>query len=128
MVFGIAADLLRQGVVVERLSLVATAGGLLLAILGGRVEAGMLAAGLGIAQGWLALRVGFDARLFARLAGQPDLAAFDAAMTDLGLMPPAKAGRPVVQRFRGARRLLHLQAGVLLAQALVLAIATGALS
>lgn len=67
----------------------------------------------GLAQAYLALRVRFDAALFARLADGgaiPDLAALDRALTALGLLPAAKADRPLAPRIDGARRLFRRQA------------------
>jgi hypothetical protein len=74
---------------------------------------------VGATEAILALRVGFDAALFRRLADAPDLAAFDAAMMGLGLLPAAKAGRPIEARAAGARRLLVAQ-GLCLAAAFTL--------
>lgn len=68
---------------------------------------------LGLAQAYAAIRVGFDAALFAALArgdALPDTGAMDGGLLALGLMPAAKAGRPAEARAAGARRLLHLQA------------------
>lgn len=76
----------------------------------------------GLAETWLAMRVGLDAALFGRLAAQagasgPDLTAFDRAMAAARLMPPGKAGRPLAARIGGARRLLVLQGVALALQA-----------
>lgn len=76
---------------------------------------------LGIAQVYVALRVAFDASLFAALAkgdAVPGLAEMDAALLALKLLPPEKAGRPALPRIAGARRLLRLQALVLALQVL----------
>jgi len=97
-------------------ALTVAAAGLLLAGIGGRApEAGIVV--LGIAAKYLALRVAFDARLFA-LAAERALATepFDAAMTRLGLLAPPKTGRAWADRCRGARRLLRLQAAAVAAQ------------
>jgi hypothetical protein len=64
---------------------------------------------MAIVQGLFALRTAFDAALFRRLSAEPDLAALDAAMLGLHLMPPKKAGRPLADRIAGARRLLAFQ-------------------
>jgi hypothetical protein len=72
---------------------------------------------VGIAGKYLATRVAFDARLF-EIAAERALATepFDAAMTCLGLLAPAKTGRPWIDRCRGARRLLRLQAAAVTLQ------------
>ncbi|WP_439817662.1 hypothetical protein [Zavarzinia sp. CC-PAN008] len=121
LAFGIAADLLAQGAVIERLSLLLSLAGVVYAVLGAW-PIGLAVLALGLAQGWIALRVGFDARLFARLAQAPDLDAFDAAMTSQGLMPAAKAGRPAALRIAGARRLMAMQVALLGTQVVVLAV------
>jgi hypothetical protein len=64
----------------------------------------------GLAETYLALRVAFDAALFRLLAENAiDVTALDAAMTTLGLLPAATAGRPLGPRVTGARRLLVAQ-------------------
>jgi hypothetical protein len=79
----------------------------------------------GIAEIYLAVRVGFDAALFRQLAadpGGPDLAALDGALVRLELLPPIKAGRPLPARLAAAQRLLRRQAVLVIVQAcLVLA-------
>jgi hypothetical protein len=74
----------------------------------------------GLAEIYLAVRVGFDAALFRQLAadpGGPDLAALDGALMQLELLPPIKAGRPPPARVAGAQRLLRRQAMLMIAQA-----------
>ena len=75
---------------------------------------------LGLAQKYWALRVAFDADLFALLACDttrtPDL---DLALQTLGLQAPKRAGRPWAERRRGALKLLRKQAWLLGAQALL---------
>jgi hypothetical protein len=74
----------------------------------------------GIAEIYLAVRVGFDAALFRQLAvdpGGPDLATLDGALVQLGLLPPIKAGRPAPARVAGAQRLLRRQAMLVIVQA-----------
>jgi hypothetical protein len=122
----ITADLLDQGRAIDRATTSLVAAGVVatwIAVATGESTATLLplAAMLpaGAAQAVLALRVGFDAALFRRLADAPDLAAFDAAMTGLGLLPAAKAGRPLAARAAGARRLLVAQ-GLCLAAVLAL--------
>lgn len=64
---------------------------------------------VGLVQKYLALRVAFDAALFARLEtlGLDEL---DAALLGLGLLPPQRSGRPLAERSHGALRLLKRQA------------------
>ena len=75
---------------------------------------------LGLLQKYWALRVAFDADLFALLARDvtrtPDL---DQALQTLGLQLPKRAGRPWSERRRGALKLLRKQAWLLGAQALL---------
>ena len=75
----------------------------------------------GVAELYLALRVGFDAALFRRLAdatvaGTLELAKLDAALTAHGIVAGGKAGRPLEARVAGACRLLYQQAGSLVLQ------------
>ena len=78
--------------------------------------------GCGIAELCLAMRIAFDAALFAQwTAGSlPDLENFDAAMLRLTLMPPGKAGRALETRCAGALRLLRWQVLALGGQILVI--------
>lgn len=129
------ADLLGQGRSIDRLSRPITAAALIgLVWLAGPgrpfwtalAPVLVLVTVAGLAEAYLALRVGFDAALFHRLAGEAkdgflNMPAFDAAMTRLGLLPGAKAGRPVAERCAGARRLLVAQ-GVALATQVALAV------
>ena len=75
---------------------------------------------LGVLQKYWALRVAFDADLFAMLARDvtrtPDL---DQALQTLGLQSSKRAGRPWTERRRGALKLLRKQAWLLGAQALL---------
>ncbi|MFO1147425.1 MAG: hypothetical protein U1E62_03530 [Alsobacter sp.] len=127
----VAAALLAQGRHVDALSRILTAGGLL----GTPVLATILSpaalvpvllfVALGLTQAWLALRVGFDAALFEAVSrpGWESCSALDAALMEQGLLPPAKAGRPLAPRIAGARRLLIWQAVLLVLQvALALAV------
>jgi hypothetical protein len=82
---------------------------------------------LGVAQKYWALRVAFDAELFAAMAKaggelERNTQAMDRALVDLGLLPAARADRPWAERCRGALRLLRIQA-VLCALQLLLALA-----
>ncbi|WP_242169603.1 MULTISPECIES: hypothetical protein [unclassified Pseudomonas] len=75
---------------------------------------------LGMLQKYWALRVAFDADLFALLARDtdrtPDL---DQALQSLGLQSAKRAGRPWTERRRGALKLLRKQAWLLGAQVLL---------
>lgn len=116
------ADLLEGGRVIHLLSVALSAGAMAALLLapGWRAAIGSVAVLLaGLAETWMALRVGFDARCFRRIAAtadDPGLDGFDTALRRLGLMPPDKAGRPLAPRLAGARRLLSRQGMALLAQ------------
>ncbi|WLH84837.1 MULTISPECIES: hypothetical protein [unclassified Pseudomonas] len=75
---------------------------------------------LGLLQKYWALRVAFDADLFALLARDTERTAdLDQALQSLGLQSPKRAGRPWTERRRGALKLLRKQAWLLGAQALL---------
>jgi hypothetical protein len=77
---------------------------------------------------YLAIRAGFDMALFRRLAisdEQFDCARLDLALLRLGLIPPAKTGRPMAERVAGACRLLFWQGLALGAQVLLTLIGAG---
>lgn len=60
---------------------------------------------------YLAIRVGFDARLLRALGdGGMDLGTLDASLGCLGFLPPAKAARALPPRLTGALRLFRMQA------------------
>lgn len=113
----VIAALLRQGRLLDRLSgallltgVVFGLGQLLLKRADPLLAAVCLALVLaGLVQKYLALRVAFDAELFARLESL-SLAELDAALLGLGLLAPGRAGRPLTERSRGALRLLRRQA------------------
>jgi hypothetical protein len=74
---------------------------------------------IGVAELYLAIRVGFDAALFRRMADAPeapDFAKLDGALTMLGLLAAGKAGRPLGQRTSGTCRLFRYQTGLAAAQ------------
>jgi hypothetical protein len=131
-----AAGLLDQGEVIDRLSRPLTIAALIGLVAGLGVEFGaLLTAGLllvalaGLMETYLALRTGFDAALFHRLAGDEergalDLGKLDAALLELGLLSKAKAGREVEPRVSGARRLLTLQGVALALQVAVVVFGT----
>jgi hypothetical protein len=134
-----AAALLDQGRALDRLSRATTVAAVVLLLLVAVVPGSPTAWAfvvpalvmlLGVSEIYCAMRVGFDAALFRRLAaevgeGAPDLAGLDAALVALGLLPRAKAGRPVPERIAGARRLLSRQAAMLGAQVLVVLAGAG---
>lgn len=71
----------------------------------------------GLFEKYLALRVAFDAALLRECAiGRILPEPFDQAMHALKLLPAAKLGRSWLERCAGARRLLGLQAMLLVAQ------------
>ena len=125
-----AAALLDQGGRVDRLSRPLTAAALIGILVSpaivrdapwGLVGFAILVALAGLAETYVAIRVGFDAALFHRLAGAPEAADFtgtDAALTRLGLLPATKLGRPVEARVAGAQRLFGWQILALMAQVL----------
>jgi hypothetical protein len=130
----VTAALLDQGRTVDRLSCGLTAAAIaVLVILPALtphfqwLSIGFAAAAVaaGLAQTWLAIRVGFDAVLFQRLAGTGDFAAIDGALTGLGLTPAGKSGRPAAARVAGARRLFRLQILALAVQILCLLAGAG---
>jgi hypothetical protein len=131
-----AGALLRQGQIIDHLSRLLTVtslgllvGGSILVILSPGLAATLVLAILaGIAQIYFAIRVGFDAALFDQLR-QPaavDLAALDAALVQLGLLPAGKSGRPLEQRIVGAQRLFYRQGMALLTQVAILLCAAAA--
>lgn len=132
----VAADLMAHGRRIHGLSAAMTVGSIValfgLALLLPRWPAMALvtlAAVLGIAETWFALRVGFDERAFRRMArdstaGGLGVRSFDAAMSGLKLMPAGKAGRPMAARVRGGISLLGRQ-GTLLVLQMALLIASG---
>lgn len=77
-----------------------------------------------LAERYLALRLALDARLFARLADGtlPDLGALDAGLMRALNVDAAKAGRPLVARIAGARRLHRWHMAVALLCALAAAL------
>ncbi len=122
-----AADRLDQGTLVNRLSIAATAialGMLLLPMLPVS-EASQPTAAIvvvaGLAELFLAMRVGLDAALFRRLATDAaserlDVGAFDAALLALKIVPQNQAGQPIAKRFGGSRRFLIAQQAALCVQ------------
>ena len=119
----LAANLLDQGRSIHLLSVALCTGAAVALLLmpGGRT--GLAAAAVllaGLAETWMAVRVGFDASSFRGIARGDDglsLESFDRTMIRLGVLPPGKAGRPMARRVAGARRLLVVQGVFLLVQA-----------
>lgn len=134
----VAAALLDQGRSVDRLScglsaatiaVIAILPALSPSVLWTQIGFCVAAVVAGLAQTYFAIRVGFDAALFHRLADTGDFAAADAALVRLGLLPAAMSGRPAEARVAGARRLFLLQVLALAVQVLcVLAGGVGALT
>jgi hypothetical protein len=130
-----AADLLDQGATINRLSRPLTIAALIGLIVGLGVELGaLLVAGLllvtlaGLAETYLAIRTGFDAKLFRRLAEGNDpadtLGRLDAALIELGVLTESNPERSIAQRASSARRLLVLQGSALVLQVAVVLLAT----
>ena len=123
-----ASALLRQGRIIDRLSRLLTVAALGLLVGGGALAilspalatALTLAVLAGIVQTYFAIRVGFDAALFDRLRQTMDLAALDAALVQLGLLPATKTGRRLDQRITGAQRLFLRQGVALAIQVVIL--------
>ena len=127
------ARLLEQGQRLDQLStglsVVALASALLLAIQYKLLLVALLLVLVllaGALEKYWALRVAFDAALFARLAEAEDLDAATAQLDDgllgLGLMPAGNVGRDWTLRCKGALGLLRKQ-GLALAVQLLLAVA-----
>ncbi|MEO6675821.1 MAG: hypothetical protein ABIO21_00475 [Pseudomonas sp.] len=127
----VVASLLRRGRSLDQLSTGLTLLGLLFGLLqlllitpvalGLSLSAWLIV--LGLLQKYWAFRVAFDADLFALVARDADALpdrtqALDHALQSLGLQPANRAGRPWVERQRGALKLLRNQAVLLLAQVL----------
>jgi hypothetical protein len=131
----VAAALLDQGRRVDGLSRLVTATALLALMLlpalpqhSSRLLPVILAivALLGLAETYLALRVGFDAALFARLASPIDgfdLDRLDGALPRLWPALRSQTGRPMAERIAGARRLLGRQGLLLMAQMALILVA-----
>jgi hypothetical protein len=78
-----------------------------------------MAALAGLVELWFAGRVATDAALFRHIsvmAEGPDWTSLDEALTRLGLLSVAKAGRPPTQRVAGAFQLLRFQTAALIVQ------------
>lgn len=130
-----AAALLDQGRSVDRLS-----GFLTVAALGGAIAGALLttprpvllvtlclSAVAGLAETYLAIRVGFDAALLRGLvveaqSGTPNLRALDDALARLGLVANHKGERQLEDRLRGAQRLFYRQLAATAVQAALIAL------
>jgi hypothetical protein len=119
-VLAMTAALLDQGRSVDHLSALVTVAGLGALVATGLLDADdpVLTAALilsvlaGMAARYYGIRVGFDAALFHRLAestggANADLAALDGALSDMGFLAAAKAGKPFAARIAGARGLFY---------------------
>ena len=123
-----AAALLDQGRTVDRLSRPLTAAALIVmlvypAAIGSPpitlIASVIVIALAGLVESYFAIRVSFDAALFRQLASAPeppDFGEMDESLSDLGLLPLAKRGRPLSARIAGARQLMRLQILALLVQ------------
>lgn len=133
---GIMADLLDRGRSIDALASGLTVAATLIALLipaiagagAGHWDASMwlllATIVLGLAGKYIAVRVAFDAALLHRCASeQVSGEAFDSAMRSLDLLAATKTGRSWIDRCLGARKLLKLQAMLLVAQSFALAIA-----
>ncbi|HEX8614708.1 MAG TPA: hypothetical protein VF800_25790 [Telluria sp.] len=118
---GVMAAFLRVGVHIDHASSLLLALGVVCGLLGPLRLVSAIALLLGLAEKYFAWRAALDADLFAVLAHAPDQdAAFDAALgACLGRVEPLPQ-RTLAQRWRGARRFLLWQIGLVLAQALLL--------
>lgn len=125
-----SAALLKQGRIVDGLSRQLTVAALVALLAAGAfgVASPILASSLGLAvlaglaETYYGIRVGFDAVLFERQSEQAttDLAALDAALVRLRLLPASRTGRPLEQRIAGAQRLFYKQGAALLVQVILL--------
>lgn len=127
----VIASLLRQGRTLDRLStgltLLGVLFGLLQWLLVTSVSLGLILSAwlivLGLLQKYWAIRVAFDADLFALIARDAEALtgntqALDQALQSLDLQPAKRAGRPWTERQHGALRLLRIQAVLVGAQVL----------
>ena len=131
-----AAAFLDQGRTIDRLSRLLTAAALIAILIGPAlatqppwmlIGSAVLVTLAGFAETYVAIRVGFDAALFRQVANASETPAFagtDTALTQLGLLPATKKGRPAGARVAGARRLFGFQILFLVAQ--VLSVLAGA--
>jgi hypothetical protein len=79
--------------------------------------ASIAALALGLAGRYFGFRVGLDRRLFGEIAeGRLELADLDAALRSMSGGAKGNAPRSIADRCRGARRLLAMQACVVVAQ------------
>lgn len=131
------ARLLEQGQRLDQLSTaisaVALAGALLAAVHYHLLLVAVLLALIllvGAVEKYWAIRVAFDAALFADVAGADDRVAataqLDEGLTGLGLMPAANAGRDWTLRCQGALGLLRKQGLAFAAQLLLALVAVAA--
>jgi hypothetical protein len=121
------ADLLDQGQIVHRLSvaLTAIAAAVLLVPLfpapTAFIPVAIVVVVAGIAEIFIAVRIGLDAALFRRMAadaaaGQLDAAAYDNAVQALRLIPLPWSAKPIPKRVVGAKRFILFQIAALMVQ------------
>ncbi|HRE21668.1 MAG TPA: hypothetical protein PKW21_11640 [Rhabdaerophilum sp.] len=124
----VLAALLEQGQTIHMASLALALGTVVLASQG--VNGGpetvvcVIVAPALLAEIYLAIRVGFDARLFRALGeSRLTLEALDAGLAASGLLAPEKATRTLQPRFTGALHLFRMQVvcAILLAACLIAA-------
>jgi len=122
-----AAMLLEQAAIVNQLSRLFTAGaaGALLVLPAAGItiprltlSCAAVALAAGVAEAYLAVRVGFDAAVFRQYAEHDDcdFTRIDVALQTLRLRPNGDFGRSVASRFAGSKRLLSLQVLMCLVQ------------
>ncbi|MFL6234321.1 MAG: hypothetical protein ACJ76N_14405 [Thermoanaerobaculia bacterium] len=114
------AAVLETGVMIGRASLLLALFALVLVFPIPRGERVLIfaSAAFGLLQGWLALRVAVDARLFALIGLPGHLAALDRVLGRLRTSAPPERG--FAERSRGALRLWKLQVVTFFLQALCL--------
>jgi hypothetical protein len=131
------ADLLDQGLIIHRLSvaLTAIAAAVLLVPLfpapPAFIPVAIVVVVAGIAEIFIAIRIGLDAALFRRMAAdaaadQLDAAAYDSAVQALRILPLPWSAKPIPKRVVGAKRLLVFQSAALMVQ--FIAAVSGALA
>jgi len=127
----VLADLLAQGRIIHAGSMLATFVGLL-ALAGSALVADLAsvvcvawassAALLGLIESYFAIRVGFDRALFRRVGHGLSLDTLDSSLAALDLIDEDGQGAAFTRRKRGCMRLLAWQAGVTVAQYILIII------
>ena len=88
---------------------------------------------LGLVAKWMALRVSFDARVFAELVDAVHKSGFrtdhlDRALRGVGMLPDRKESRDWDTRCRGALRLMRIMNWLTIAQGLLFVAAAGTIA